>query len=69
MPKRAAEIERQSREWMLICPDCANERSYWEIGGVRYRAKSVGKRVRLACPACGRRTWHRVEHRPNTLRA
>lgn len=63
LPGRAAEIERQSREWLLICPGCGHERDYWEVGGVRYKAKSIGKRVRLTCPACRTRAWQRVERR------
>ena len=62
-PGRAADIERESREWMVICPSCAHERSYWALGGVRYGAKSKGKRMRLQCPGCGARGWHRVERR------
>jgi len=67
LPGRAAEIERQSREWLLICPSCGRERSYWEIGGVRYRAKSAGKRIRMRCDACGEAGPHRVEHRPQAI--
>lgn len=66
MPGRAAEIERQSREWFLVCPTCQHERTYWDIGGVRYKAKSAGKRVGLRCPSCGKRGLHRVEHRPGS---
>ena len=35
MPGRAAEIERQSREWLVVCPNCGFERTYWDIGGVQ----------------------------------
>ncbi len=63
MPRRAAEIERQSREWFLVCPNCGLARDYWEIGGVRYKARSRGKRIALRCPSCGKRKWHRVERR------
>ena len=63
MPRRAAEIERESREWLVICPNCGFARSYWEIGGVRYKARSRGKRIGLRCPSCGKRKWHRVERR------
>jgi predicted RNA-binding Zn-ribbon protein involved in translation (DUF1610 family) len=64
LPSRAAEIERQSREWMVICPNCGFERSVWERGGVRYKAKG-GQRVRTMCPSCGERGWHRLERRPS----
>jgi transcription elongation factor Elf1 len=64
LPWRAEEIERESREWLVTCPNCTHERSYWDMGGVRYGAKSKGKRMRLKCPACGQRAWHKVERRP-----
>ena len=64
MPGRAAEIERESREWIATCPHCGHERSYWDLGGIRYKAKSRGKRTGLRCPQCGKRGMHRVEHRP-----
>jgi hypothetical protein len=61
---RAADIERESREWFAVCPKCGLERSYWDIGGVRYKARSRGKRPGLRCPSCGKRSMHPVEHRP-----
>jgi DNA-directed RNA polymerase subunit RPC12/RpoP len=64
MPGRADEVERQSREWFIVCPNCGFERTYWDIGGVRYKARSRGKRIGLRCPSCGRRAMHPVEHRP-----
>ncbi len=64
MPGRADEIERQSREWFVVCPNCGLERTYWDIGGVRYKARSRGKRIGLRCPSCGERGMHAVEHRP-----
>jgi predicted RNA-binding Zn-ribbon protein involved in translation (DUF1610 family) len=61
---RAADIERESREWFVVCPKCGLERTYWDIGGVRYKARSRGKRIGLRCPSCGKRSMHRVERRP-----
>lgn len=66
MPGRAEEIERESREWIVTCPNCGHERSYWEMGGVRYKAKSKGKRIGMRCPSCGKRSMAPVEHRPGT---
>lgn len=63
MPHRAAEIERESREWLVICQNCGDARSYWALGGVRYKAASKGKRIGIRCPACGRRGMARVERR------
>jgi DNA-directed RNA polymerase subunit RPC12/RpoP len=64
MPGRADEIERHSREWFIVCPNCGFERTYWDIGGVRYKARSRGKRLGMRCPSCEKRGWHPVEHRP-----
>ena len=62
MPRRAAAIERESREWMVICPKCGFERSVWDLGGVRYKAKG-SQRVRGKCPRCGESGWFRMERR------
>jgi RNase P subunit RPR2 len=64
MRGRAADIERESREWVVTCPSCGLERTYWDIGGVRYKASSRGKRIGLRCPSCGKRSMHAVERRP-----
>jgi ribosomal protein L37E len=64
-PGLAKTLERSSREWHLICERCGHDRTYWDIGGIRWGARSVGKRMRLPCPACGRTEWHAVDHRPD----
>jgi DNA-directed RNA polymerase subunit RPC12/RpoP len=63
MPGRAAEIERESRQWIVTCPSCGDVRSYWDLGGVRYKAASKGKRIGIRCPACGHRGMAPVERR------
>jgi DNA-directed RNA polymerase subunit RPC12/RpoP len=65
MPGRAAEIERQSREWDVVCPTCGNRRSVWEIGGIRYKAASSGKRIGATCPSCGERGLFEVVRHPD----
>ena len=62
-PRHAEAAERESREWFVVCPECGTARSYAELGGIRYGAYSRGKRMRLACPACGVKRWHAVERR------
>jgi hypothetical protein len=61
---RAAEIERESRAWFVVCPNCGLARSFWDLGGVRYKARSRGKWIRMRCRACGKRAMHPVEHGP-----
>ena len=50
---RAADIERESRSWLVTCPHCGHQRSYWDLGGVRYKASSAGKKIGSTCPDCG----------------
>jgi RNase P subunit RPR2 len=64
MPGRAEDIERESREWLVVCRNCGFERTIWDMGGVRYKAKSRGKYVRAKCRSCGERSMHPVERRP-----
>lgn len=59
----AADMERESRAWKLICPKCGHVTSYWEIGGVRWKAAGNPRNL-LRCGGCGQRTWHRAEYRP-----
>lgn len=54
-PKRAAEIEADSKRWVLTCPNCGRVQSVWEIGGVRYQAISKGKWTGIRCLNC--RKW------------
>jgi hypothetical protein len=54
----AHKMEAESRAWKLKCK-CGNETDYWEIGGIRYKAASRGKKMLIRCPKCGV-TWHDV---------
>ena len=68
MPGRAAEIERESREWDVVCPKCGHKRSVWDVGGIRYKAASKGKRIGSTCPSCGARgMFEVVRHRPSDV--
>ena len=63
LPKSAMEaMEAESRDWMMQCP-CGHEISVWDIGGIRYKAKSVGKRSLLRCQKCNKRTWHQYHRK------
>ena len=62
-PKHADAAERESREWLYICSECGTARSVRSLGGIRYKAKSKGKRVLMGCPTCGEKHWHAVERR------
>ena len=51
-----ADMEAESRMWKVKCPNCGNERSIWEMGGIRYKAAG-NPRIYRPCPNCGQRTW------------
>ncbi|MBV6392269.1 MAG: hypothetical protein KPEEDBHJ_01491 [Anaerolineales bacterium] len=55
-----AAMETESRTWKVKCPNCNHERSIWEMGGIRYKAASMNKKMYRACPNCGQRGWHTV---------
>jgi hypothetical protein len=63
----AAAMEAESREWMVRCRTCGAERSIWELGGVRWKARRKSKMwmFRL-CSDCGRWRWHDVYRRKQT---
>ena len=55
----AAGMEAESRAWMARCATCGEERSVWELGGIRWKAAGTPRR-RLWCLRCARRTWHQL---------
>lgn len=59
-PETAKDMEAESREWMLQCSSCGYEQSYWDIGGVRWKAYSKGKRTWMRCRNCYKFAGHRV---------
>lgn len=60
--KWSADMEKESRAWMLRCP-CGHEKSVWDWGGIRWKAAGTPKR-KLPCPACGQITWHTCIYTP-----
>ena len=64
MPGRAAEIERESRQWDVVCTRCSHAQSVWDLGGIRYKAASKGKHIRVTCPGCGERGMFEVIRNP-----
>jgi hypothetical protein len=59
--ERAAAIEKESRQWVLRCP-CGQERSVWDMGGLRYKAAGNPRRL-TRCPSCRKREWHTLIRR------
>ena len=54
--KLAADMEADSKRWVLTCPNCGHVQSVWDIGGVRYKAFSKGKWTGIRCLNC--KQWH-----------
>lgn len=62
MPKGlAGEIWAASESWKIRCLTCGASRSVWEVGGVRWKAASIGKRTLIRCSQCDRLRWAAVE--------
>ena len=57
-----AAMEAESRQWMVRCRTCGFERSIWELGGIRWKAKGTSWTWRR-CPHCGKRRWHTIYRR------
>ena len=53
------DIETESRSWEVKCSQCGYERSIWNTGGIRWKAKGKPKRL-MHCPKCGKYHWHTV---------
>jgi hypothetical protein len=63
LPKdRAEQMRAESSSWLVKC-ECGYERSYWDLGGIRWKASGSPKLHRI-CPQCGRRNWHSVYRKP-----
>ena len=52
-------MEAESREWVMRCPNCGAERSIWELGGIRYKARGQPRR-RTTCWECGKKGWFKT---------
>ena len=51
-------MQTESRSWMIRCT-CGHEKSVWDSGGIRWKARGTPRRFRR-CPNCGQTTWHVV---------
>ncbi|MBK9124264.1 MAG: hypothetical protein IPM16_14260 [Chloroflexi bacterium] len=50
--KWAANMETESKRWVFTCENCDTQSSFWDIGGIRWKATG-DKRTVIRCPACG----------------
>jgi hypothetical protein len=58
----AQSMEAERRAWLARCGVCGQERSIWELGGIRWKAAGRPRRL-LPCPTCCRSTTHEVYRR------
>jgi hypothetical protein len=61
----ATSMEAESRTWMVRCRSCGFERSIWDLGGIRWKAKG-SKLTWGRCPNCGKRGWHAISRHDQT---
>ena len=54
----ADDMRAESLTWMMRCT-CGFERSIWESGGIRWKARGSPRRLRI-CSQCGQLTLHTV---------
>lgn len=53
LPKSwAAAMQADSERWKMRCCTCGWTQSYWEAGGIRWKAVSKGKRIMIRCANC-----------------
>jgi hypothetical protein len=52
------DMRTESLDWICRCT-CGFERSVWEMGGIRWKAKGAPQRL-ILCPKCGQQTWHKI---------
>lgn len=57
--KSAASMEADSRSWMMRCPECGYEKSIWDMGGIKWKAKGESRNFQR-CIQCGKRSWHKL---------
>jgi len=53
------DMEKESRAWMIQCEKCKSEKSYWEAGGIRWKAAGNPRMYRM-CAVCGEKRWLRI---------
>ena len=58
----AKSMEADSRKWMMRCDPCGFERSYWDMGGIRWKAYG-NQKTYMKCISCGDRSWHSTHKR------
>jgi hypothetical protein len=54
----AEDMRAESLTWMMRC-NCGYERSIWESGGIRWKARGNPQRLSV-CPQCGQLSRHTV---------
>jgi hypothetical protein len=66
--RMAVSMEAESREWMTGCRTCGWERSVWDAGGLRWKAKGKS-RTRMSCLQCNKNRWAEVSRKRGEIAA
>ena len=61
----AESMEADSRRWFMKCLRCGFEQSYWDLGGIRWKATG-NQRNYQKCRKCGERSWHQSYYKANS---
>lgn len=56
-------IRHESRNWLLHCPACDSIHSVWDLGGIRFKAASLDKKIRARCPHCSQISMMPLEYK------
>jgi uncharacterized C2H2 Zn-finger protein len=56
-------IQHESQNWLLRCPACDSTRSVWDLGGIRFKAASINKKIYARCPHCSKTSMMPLEYR------
>lgn len=54
----AESMEADSRLWHMKCLECGFEQSYWDFGGIRWKATGEQRNFKK-CQNCGEASWHK----------
>lgn len=65
----ADDLRAESESWRIRCLGCGASKSVWEAGGVRWKARSQGKRTLVRCSHCGGMRMAAVERGQDEPRA
>ena len=58
-PALFEKMKAESQTWIMHCPNCGQQTSVWDAGGLRYKARGEPS-WRRRCQTCGEVAFHKV---------